>query len=44
MAVSIFVMSGMSRSQIQGGHPAAHRRTTPESGRLQFELFSLQNL
>jgi len=36
MNVSIFLMSAMSRSQIQGVRPAAHRRTTPESGQLRF--------
>jgi hypothetical protein len=29
MNLSIFVMSAMSRSQIQGARPAAHRRTMP---------------
>jgi hypothetical protein len=36
MNASIFVMSAMSRCQIQGAPPAAHRRTTPESGQLRF--------
>jgi hypothetical protein len=31
MNVPIFVMSAMSRSQIQGTHPAAYRRAMPES-------------
>jgi hypothetical protein len=45
MNVSIFVMSAMSRSQIQGGGPAAYERTMPgcvDYG-LPLEPFALAN-